>query len=274
MLVSKQLDSAHSYETVFMLGTEKPLFLWVSACPDPSCKCRTALAVLTDAGAEAAQLQGAIAREARKEGSVEIATRLKGVPHFFLTIDSGTIYWHSSGEWMNVSTEARISPVVPYVSGELLDEVARLWRRARGEEENPESALLQKEDLTVSGWEPGTLLAWDSLDLHLRMDIYEYDHQKRTYRSLERYCPNPRCTCGKVSISFLVLRKKSWNSIGNVVVPVSGAPRFEHSERDADMLHELWDAYQARYPDYKARLARRDAVMKIFGTRFLAATRT
>lgn len=275
MLVSQQIDPAHQYEAVFTLGTQTPLYLWVSVCPARKCKCRAALAIVTDTGAEAAQRLGALVREARDEGSFEISARIGGVPHFFLNIDSGTIYWHCDGEWMDVGTQTRIKPVLSHLTGELLDELARLWRRARGQEENPESALLKKESFSIPGWEPGALISWHSLDVQLRSDVYEYDHQKRTYFALDKYCPNPRCTCAEVSITFLrARRRKTWESIGDVLIDLSGAPpRLKHTECDAEEFHELWDAFQLRHPDYQARLARRDGVMKAIGARFLEPAR-
>lgn len=56
-----------------------------------------------------------------RQGSVEIAARLEGAPHFFLSIDPGALYWQASKDWMDVSTEPRIKPVVPHVTGELFN---------------------------------------------------------------------------------------------------------------------------------------------------------
>lgn len=88
------------------------------------------------------------------------------------------------------------------------------------------------------------------------------------YLARELFCPVPGCDCGEVAINFIRADKKK-AAVGDVLVRSSGETVLEPKGRKAQLLQQLWAACQQRHPRYRARLARRDAVMKQLGSRFV-----
>lgn len=255
-------------EAVLRLGTQGSSFLWVKTCPAQKCDCRKALIVATDAGHEALLAHRKLAHEVEDQGWAAQTARLEaaGVDHFYLDIDSTAVYRLQDNRRTDVSGDPRVAAFARRIDGELLEEIGRLWRRGKGWQDL-EERMLQAKEIVMRGWKRGRMVSWDDLQMDVRQDLYLLDG--RAYEAQELYCPVPDCTCGEVYIDFETGRRLT--SIGHVETSLSGAsPALKPKSRHAIQLQQLWAAYQQRHPDYPARLARRYAVVKKLGARFVA----
>lgn len=131
--------------------------------------------------------------------------------------------------------------------GETLDE---LWRRhllARGRDPRK---LRRRPPENYDG---GNLF-WSDVCPTARRDIYLGADDTMTVVQ-DDYCPNPTCTCREAHVSFSTLEGPA----GMVTV------KFDTGELDMspeegwslDELHAAWDAYVARWPNYRSRLEER-----------------
>jgi hypothetical protein len=270
MLSADQASQLAANEGLFELPGDASTSLWVRTCEDPQCQCRSALVVVTDAGRDVLLKQAAIVRAAwnAQVKDSSLASRLDRAHHFFLDIDSAKVFWSwENGEDVDVSDHHHIGPIARRIDGELLDQIARLWYAGKGRPD-PEQQVLAVEKVSITGWQPGTLVAWNDLMVGLRQDIYDLGHH--VYEACEMYCISPDCRCGEVVISFEGLAPRGTPDPGHVVVVApSGEVRAVPHKRGEHRLAELWAAFRHRHPSHMARFARRYAAVRMLGARIV-----
>jgi hypothetical protein len=261
-----------SDEGVFELAGSRPCWIWVQTCRAPKCDCRAALVVATSAGRDVLLERGAAVHDAwvARKNYDEVASRLGDLDHFFVDIDTAEVYWTNGESRLDVSEHPRIGAIAERIDGDVLDGIGRLWYRGKGRPDPEEQILLAKE-VVPRGWERGALIMWNDLCTGLRQDIYVLG--RHHYEAVELYCPVPDCDCGEVVVDFEALLPRGAPSPGNIVMHSSGAARIEPHKQGRHRLEQLWAAFQKRHPNFVARFARRDAVLKNIGKRFVTAER-
>lgn len=263
-------------EQFFELPGSPPIHAWAQACTVEGCPCRDLLvlgspsreALLTHvAQVRASGLQGLHAAEGgtplmppmplkdEEEGA--------GVEYFMLNVELGLAYWRRDGEPVNCERQAVLA-IAGRLEGERLDELRKCWIRGRGHPD-PEERVQSVKSITVRGWEPGMLIAFDQLVNGVRADLYAVVPD--LHGAHELYCPNPSCDCGAVMVDFV---DHNHNFTGHVAIEPSAAPQFNPEKgRDAE-LAQLWQAYEKRHPRYRERFARRYELVRCVGDRMVA----
>jgi len=257
---------------VFELAGTRPAWIWVHTCPTPACECRSALVLATHEGRERLLERGAAVRKAwnNRTGCSNAAATLDDLIVFHIDIDTVEISTPLDDEPLDLAAYPRIADIAMRIDGELLEKIGHLWYRSKGWPDPEQKALLPME-IKVAGWQRGEMLAWNDVCTGVRQDYYVLDG--RLYEAVEVYCPVPDCDCGEVFIHFDTLMPRGAPSSGHVVVKRSGATDIQPNKNGRDRLEQLWTAFRQRHPNYLARFARRDPIMKSMGALIVGTPR-
>jgi hypothetical protein len=68
---------------------------------------------------------------------------------------------------------------------DVLDEIARVWPRSKGEEAPCEPGA-DGSQIEIEAWRPGDRVAWDETSAWLRGDTYIFG--ERNFEAVELYC--------------------------------------------------------------------------------------
>lgn len=242
-------------------------------CPVPECACRTAHVVATHLGVEALRVQCASQFEAwQDEGRyLEMNPQSEDFTVLSLDIDTCEAGLPDSGDPVDRAKHPALGAVADRVDGDVLDALARLWHLAKGrlDPEAEAEAQARAQPLPIpQDWRPTQKLMWWELCGQNRADVYVQG--SRIVGAQEHYCITPGCECNEVLVAFDNRRARYSPRIGGVSVSLAGdVQMLPQGWRGAGLEH-AWEMYRQRYPNYRARLARRFGLMREAGARALA----
>lgn len=246
-------------------------WIWVFTCPTPKCACRAALVLSTPGERETLLDRGRPVAEAWRErsGRYHRAARdLHGVTAFAIDLDTRGLFPPVGGVPLDTAAHPEVREIADRIDDDLLDAIARLYHRGKGEEPPPEPGAGGAE-IEVEGWRPEDLVAWDDARPALRGDTYVFG--ERIFEAVELYCVEPDCDCGEVLVDFVPTVPRGAPLPGHVELSGDDATLSPSHERHRGRLNELWDAYCRRHPRHLERLARRSATMHGLAGRIVAA---
>lgn len=244
------------------------LWIWAHTCPMPECHCRDAVIIASHTGRGALMAAGACVRHAWETGGNYAAAAYEhsGLPAFALDIDAALPLARDGEEPLDLAAHPEIHAIAEAIDGEVLDAIASLWHRAKGQRD-PCAVPLAKT-LLMPGWRPGGNLSWREVYEGGRRDLYVLDAQ--VYEAVDFYCPTPDCACDEVTVDFVPLHAFSRDDRpGCVRVRLAGTHELHAENNGENHLGALWDAFRRRHPRHLERLARRNAEMKIAGRRLI-----
>jgi len=149
------------------------------------------------------------------------------------------------------------------MDGELLDVMHRFRARAKGDP--PER---RRTDIDLDVVEEVHLAAFDELFEGIRDD--EYLLGGRRYWTCIYLCPYADCDCHHVRVAFFDDEAESGDTVGSVLLDISGAGGFKIEETAAEcgapehLIKDLWALFEWRY-DVGPILRRREAQFKAVG---------
>jgi len=258
------------------LAGDNPRWIWAFTCPLPDCDCRTAVVLSTDGGRETLVVRGAPVRDAwlRGESHAKAAAALEGVTAFAIDIDEGSVFpAYAEDRFAAFDFDARPEArhVVARIDGETLEELGRLWYRAKGWPD-PEEKSRQAPEIVVESWKPGEVVAWGEALVGVRQDIFRFgDH---VFEAIDLYCVAEGCSCADVVLDFAPIAPRGAPAPGAVCVDGLGEATVEpEHERHRERLNQLWAAFRKRHPRYRERFGRRSTVMRGLAGRIVGAPR-
>jgi hypothetical protein len=247
-----------------------PRWIWAFTCPTPKCACRAAIVV------SAAGERGTLLERGRPVADAwlarahygQAAQDLQDVVAFAVDLDTLTLFPPAGAAPLDPAVEPEVREVVDRLHDDVLDAIARVWRRGKGESPPPEPGA-DGAKIEVEGWRPGDLVVWDDARPSLRGDTYVFG--ERIFEAVELYCVEPDCDCGEVIVDFGAVVPRGAPHPGHVEFNGEAATLRPEHERQRERLTELWTAYCARHPRHQARFARRSATMHGLAGRIVAA---
>ncbi len=160
-----------------------------------------------------------------------------------------------------------VREIVERIDDGVLDAIARLWHRGKGEQPPPEPGA-DGAKIQIEGWSPGELVAWHDAQPSLRRDTYVFGD--RLFEAVELYCVKAGCDCGTVIVDFDASVPGAVPYPGHVELAGGVVTLHPEQEPHGEHLDDLWAAYCARYPRYQERFARRSATMRGLAGRIVA----
>ncbi len=246
-------------------------WIWAFACPIPGCRCRTAL-VLSAAGCDRTALleRGRPVAEAWLGNGhhAQAALEVRDVTAFALHLDTLELYPPRGDAPLDVDALPEVQAVIDRLDDDVLDAIARVWGRAKGEQPLPEPGAGGAK-IAVENWRPGDLVAWDDARPSRHGDTYVFG--ERIFETIELYCVEPDCACGQVIVDFSPVVPRGAPHPGHVKFDGEQAVLHPEHERHRGQLTELWSAYCRRHRRHRNRFARRSATMQGLAGRFVAA---
>lgn len=246
-------------------------WIWAFTCPAPKCTCRTAIVLSTPGARETLLERGRPVAEAWRDsrGYCRAAQDLQGVTAFAIDLDTCTLFPPVGDAALEVAAHPEVRDVADRIDDDVLDAIARLWHRGKGQEPPPEPGV-GGANIEVEGWRPGDLVVWDEARPALRGDTYVFG--ERTFEAVELYCVEPECGCGEVIVDFSPIVPRGAPHPGHVELHGTEVTLHPSHERHRDRLSELWNAYCQRHPRHRERFARRCATMHGLAGRIVAAS--
>jgi hypothetical protein len=245
-------------------------WIWAFTCPTPKCGCRTAV-VISAPGERAVLLKRgspvAAAWLAHADYG-QAAQSVQDVVAFAVDLDTLKLFPSVTNAPFNLVAKPEALEVVARLDDDVLDAIARLWHRGKGESPPPETHA-DGVKIEVDDWRPGGRLAWDDVHALLRNDTYVFG--ERIFEAVELYCVKPACDCREVKVDFDVVVPRGAPYPGYVQFHGEVVTLRPKHERQRERLVALWAAYCDRHPGHQARLARRSAIMHGFASRIVAA---
>lgn len=265
---------------------EQPLLLWAQTCPIEDCPCRAVLVVAAESR-EQLDAHVSVVRAAWQESENDtdfVAAIPNDAVVFEVDIDSGEVTMPMSE---SKELSAAVARVAQLIDGDLLDRFASQWYLGK---EMPDATSEPVAPASIRDYKVGQLLAWDEVYAGARMDIYAQGGA--AVEAIETYCVRPKCECNDVHIQFYELPASAMTDadeldsdedddsdapddhdddehvfVGTVSIKVEEPIQiaYEPDQGQAGRLEDLFKLYQARYPSWAPRLARRADLMAAFG---------
>lgn len=244
-------------------------WIWAFTCPTPKCACRAAV-MLSMRGDRALLLERGRPVADAWLGHAhygQAAQDLPDVVAFAIDLDTLELFPPVGDAPFDAGARPDVREVVDRIDDGVLDAIARLWHRGKGEQ--PPEPGADGAKIEIEGWHPGDLVAWDDARPSLRRDTYVFGD--RLFEAVELYCVKPGCDCGAVIVDFDAIVPRGAPYPGHVELAAGAATLHPEQERHGERLNELWAAYCARYPRYQERIAQRSATMRALAGRIVAA---
>ncbi len=262
---TNEMVQRDSQDGMFELAGAPSAWIWVHTCPTPKCPCRSALVLASNDGREKLLALGATVRGAgnARANYSKAAAEIDGIVAFHVDIDTVEVSSLTDATPLELQAHPRIAEIATRIDGDLLDSIGSLWYRGKGLPD-PGQSVLDATKVKLKGYQRGDMVAWKDV-CDVRDDLYAVDD--RLYEALDMYCVVPGCLCEEVMVAFGTLVPRGGTSPGHVTVNLSGATEIEPIRKGRDRLERGWTAFQQRNPNYLARFARRNSIMKSVGAR-------
>ncbi len=226
-------------------GALEGLLCVAFSCGNSECDCRGMILDLqcVDERAVRVSVEGGtieVISSAQPDGVEPFTDHSFGAASVQLDIDSGRMEPKSSR-----ADERLVTWLEREVDGEVLDALHRAWLRSKGMEE-----IEDEPDLTLEGWQPSQLLAYEDIFPGSRMDAYWLDG--KLYMAVDLYCTTLRCTCERATLVFIELNPGTLmieREVGDLVLSFRGGEPLDRTfEPGCDgLLERLWELVQRRY---------------------------
>jgi hypothetical protein len=257
------------------LSGEESKWIWAFTCPARGCECRTAVVLAAPGDREALMARCAPVREAWLHGEdYATAAALLDVTAFALDIDDGEAYDVDAANPftpLDLAADPDARDVVDRIDGEVLDAVARLWLRGKGEPD-PESSRREAKRIEVVDWTPGEPVSWSEALVGARQDFFRVG--ERVFAAVDLYCVADACDCDEVIVDFRPIVPRGAPFPGAVRVERSGDVTFEPEHaKHRERLEQLWVAFQKRHPRWRQRCETRSAAMHGLAGRIVGVKR-
>jgi hypothetical protein len=244
--------------------------IWAFTCPTPECTCRTAI-VLSAPGA-----RDALAERGRPVADAwlgnghysQAAQDLPDVTAFAIDLDTHVLFPPVGDLPLDAALHPEVQEVVARIDDDVLDAIARVWHRGKGEEPPPEPGAGESK-IEVEAWRPGDRVGWDETTTCLRGDTYIFG--ERSFEAVELYCVEANCNCGEVIVDFSPVVPRGAPRPGHAKFDGKEATLYPAHERQRERLAELWSAYRQHHPRYQERFRKRSDVMHGLAGRIVAA---
>jgi SEC-C motif len=235
-------------------------WIWAFTCPTPKCACRAAIVLSAPGDRQMLLERGRPVAEAwlGRGHHGEAAQHLKGVAAFAIDLDTLELFPPVGNTPLDAAAHPEVSALAARFDDDVLDAVAQLWHRGKGESPPPGPSA-DEATIEIEGWRPGDLVVWDEAQPFLRGDTFVLG--ERIFEAIELYCVEPESQCGKVIIDFSSAVPRGAPHPGHVEFDGQEAMLHPEHERQRERLTELWTAYCRRHPQYLERFARRSSTM-------------
>lgn len=246
-------------------------WIWAFTCPISGCGCRIAIVVSTPGDRETLRERARpVAAAWLANGHYgQAAENASAVTAFAVDLDTREIFPPVGNSPLNAASCAEdVKEVVDRLDDDILDAIARIWHRGKGDAPPPEPGV-GGANIEVEGWRPGDLVLWDDARPSLRGDTYVFG--ERRFEAIELYCVEPDCDCGEAIVDFSVLVPRGAPHPGHVEFDGEEATLHPGHERQRARLTELWTTYCERHPHHREHFARRSAIMHGLAGRIVAA---
>lgn len=260
------------------LGEEGLIILWrdgitperrgglaciLSMCPNPECACQLVYVDGFVIGGQATEVcwdQEGV-HLVLPAGSESARAMLDARMIAIVDPSSGETQAHP--DMPDATDPALIDWLASEMDGELLDVLHRFRARAKGYP--PER---RRRDIDLDAVQEAHLAAFDELFEGVRDD--EYLLAGRRYWTCIYLCPYADCDCHQVRVAFFDDEEESGDTVGSVLLDLSGADGFKLDEMAAEcgapehLIKDLWALFERRY-DVGPFLRRREAQFKAVG---------
>lgn len=236
------------------LGPSGPFRILISRvelCTEPKCACRdvTLRAIGLDLGADISSA-GLTSDGLRSlfDSNQAMAARLD--------LDLGVIAPDDYEGRTPLSAEW-ISYVQSQIDGELLDLLQARWVQSKGRKSTASYEIEWPDPGDL-----GALIGWHETHQEDREDLFEIDD--RLFSAEEFYCLNPDCTCDEATVDFAEIFGRDDSEFAGSVrvqIPTLKVIKWHSSPSEKQLVHQLWDVFQARHRT-RERLAEHRLRMK------------
>jgi hypothetical protein len=248
-------------EGLLKLPGEPPRWIWAFTCSTPVCACRTALVLSVSGEREELLLRGRPVADAWEDhgGYGKVAEELTGVTAFSIDLDTQEVFPPTGDIPLEVDAHPELKELVDRMDEDVLDALARVWHRGKGEELPPELGA-DGANIEVEGWRTGDLVVWHDVQSTLRSDLYVLG--ENVYEAVEFFGVESEPDCADVVVDFTTIVPEDAPSPGYVEVDGDQVTLGLELEPPSKRLEELWAAYCRRHPGYRARAVRRHAIVR------------
>jgi hypothetical protein len=260
------------------LGEEGLIILWrdgmkperreglaciLSICPHPECTCQLVYVdgFVIDAQATEVRWDQEGVHLVLPAGSEPARTMLEARMIAIVDPSSGETEAHP--DLPDATDPALIDWLASEMNSELLDVLHRFRARAKGDP--PER---QRTDIDLDVFEEVHLAAFEELFEGVRND--EYLLGDRRYWACIYLCLYADCDCRQARVAFFDDEEESSDTVGSVLLNLSGAGGFKIEEMEAEcgapehLIKDLWALFERRY-DVGRFLRRRESQFKAVG---------
>ena len=244
--------------------------IWALTCPTPGCTCRTAIVLSAPGARDALAERGRPVADAWLANAHfgQAAQNLSGVTAFAIDLDARTLFPVVGDVPLDAALHPEVREVADRIDDDVLDAIARVWHRGKGEEPPPEPGA-DGSKIEIEAWLPGERVAWDETTAWLRGDTYIFG--ERSFEAVELYCVEADCNCGEVIVDFGPVVPRGAPHPGYVSFDGEAVTLHPTHGRQRERLTELWSAYLQRYPRHQERFRTRSEVMHGLAGRIVAA---
>ena len=246
-------------------------WIWAFTCPTPACGCRIAIVVSTPGDRETLRERARPVADAwLGHGHYgQAAQDVQGVTAFAVDLDTRDLFPPVGDTPLNgANCTEEVKAVADRLDDDVLDAIARIWYRGKGEVPPPEPGA-GGVNIEVEAFRAGDLVIWDDARPSLRSDTYVFG--ERSFAAIELYCVEPDCDCGEAIVDFSPIVPRGAPHPGHIEFDGEKATLHPDHERQRVRLTELWTAYCERHPHHRERFARRSATMHGLAGRIVAA---
>ena len=234
-------------------------YLWFRLCATPACACRDAVVLATREGEDMLVPIAMRIDQAWREGEGPRARAraLTGGPvlGFSMDLNSAAV---QGLEDEDPPEEA--DDIAALIDGDLLDALHRRWRGSKGMP--PEPPLGNPELSRKLNWKPGDMVGWREAFPEDRSELL-WDGT-RWVDAYDLHCVMPGCTC-QVS-TLLAIDPKTGKQLVKIQIDLGKKEPPLLEDEDAE---NFWEGWEERNPNWRARLASRQAAIKAYGALLL-----